>query len=788
MPDAKIGVKKTGNGNIKGDEGATEEIKIRKKNAKENILLSVTTEPFADDTELYVPRLNRQLRTEYWSNIIAQGKFKRVAPEGFKQWVYKDRNLNKEIDNYPSRYVLLLNIVRSPYWDQLYLNMMILFLLLTVYFYDGYAERYGSSSSLGLALILPETVIIVPLVFMFIFQLVPFLGILYFVAYCNDLTHLRAAQNFGDWAFVSVLTAQCVEKFFYGGIGQSHRAGRCRLGQPKPGAGAGVVAGAEHKDQDRDIEAMAGVGAKLGLESVLEAEENKSLEDNSTIVTKVTFDEGEHDHVAKGGDNLAGGGNNITADDNSSVTSMHSKRSVKSSQENSVLSAGRRKKMASNAKACLQEMDEASDVVNEDHVLEWLEWTCVTCGLQNRQPKCIVRRPQVFFGSAGEYYKRTYAIIKPRRHVPQCKKCFTDADYTPPLASAHLFIHNSKPHAAFEAYPAPCAVQAGLGNDPYLRAYHDVRSVLFGLRDDHDSLLVNNDWRLRKWLASKYPTMPRQVKPPEELYRLGEVVECRLQKSDWARARIIEVRAAGHTYDIRYDPGDELRFVDDAALRLPPQKGFYAYRVELGMVVLVLTFPLFLLIAVSSTGTTGQGLVLLPLFLVSLSLLLERVYCLIKSFLDYYQAGFMSAFRLFLLYSLPLILLVAASGSALSIDKTSKSSSSGWSCVCIVFNLAQLSSLHLLYMMRPTYCLMLTVLLPLAFAGEYLAAGFVSSTGLGLDLGYCLLPLLLTVLMLKYIRRHIHAVWDVCLVVRPPMLFDAPSAPVWERIVGAMGL
>lgn len=79
--------------------------------------------------------------------------------------------------------------------------------------------------------------------------------------------------------------------------------------------------------------------------------------------------------------------------------------------------------------------------------------TCITCSKVNKRRRHPKQIPQVYFDTAGVYYKRTYAIVKVRRDIPQCIKCFTDADYKPPLASAHLFPHNSNPNIAFGNYP-----------------------------------------------------------------------------------------------------------------------------------------------------------------------------------------------------------------------------------------------------------------------------------------------------------------------------------------------
>lgn len=57
----------------------------------------------------------------------------------------------------------------------------------------------------------------------------------------------------------------------------------------------------------------------------------------------------------------------------------------------------------------------------------------------------------------------------------------------------------------------------------------------------HSSKLLYNDWRLPLYLASKFPDVARSSLLPGEFLEVGEIVECRVQKSDWNRARILAV-------------------------------------------------------------------------------------------------------------------------------------------------------------------------------------------------------------------------------------------------------
>ena len=105
-----------------------------------------------------------------------------------------------------------------------------------------------------------------------------------------------------------------------------------------------------------------------------------------------------------------------------------------------------------------------------------------------------------------------------------------------------------------------------------------------------------NDWKLRQYLNGRFPETPRQIKPRDELYKVGEWVECKLQKVDWCRCIVLKAQA-NHIYDIRYDFGDELRLVRESELRLPPEKRTYAYMVELVMCFIVMATPVAIMAA-----------------------------------------------------------------------------------------------------------------------------------------------------------------------------------------------
>jgi hypothetical protein len=212
-----------------------------------------------------------------------------------------------------------------------------------------------------------------------------------------------------------------------------------------------------------------------------------------------------------------------------------------------------------NALAKMEEYNERKKIAAEERelrlygVTDFKEWNCLCCGKDNREPRHPEIESDLFFGSQGDIFKRTYTIIKARRDMPICLYCGVYADYKPPAGSAHTFVHNPDPHVAYQNYPIVATIQNGLKdakNDPFYRVMNSIDNFFNGLRNDPKSLLTYNDWRLRLFVFSKFPEMPRQKKPNAEIFEVGEVVECMQQRSEWCRCRIL-VSRPNHTYDIR---------------------------------------------------------------------------------------------------------------------------------------------------------------------------------------------------------------------------------------------
>ena len=735
---------------------AAKKPKISRKN-KNYYLLMAKTEEYADDSELYRPRISRDMRLDYWEKMVDQ-KVRRKAPKGVMtyQEAWMQGDYDAEGPTYPSIFVWQLALIRSQMWDYLYLLFLLLYLLIIIAVYDG----LGNSIDLGIPLTssnstsvdigieigtwtpelqanaeaigLGPATMILPVVFMLFVQAPPAVGIFYFVTRCNDLVKYKArTTNFGSWAFASIMIAQAVEFFLYGGADNVKAAGTCAYGN----------------------RAMAMFGEKKVVLPDLDAIYNREeASDDEEDFFDDPYPEGHHTIDEK----IAQARQELEED----PENPEKQRYVQGKLEMSFL-----QKILSERKALEDaevERVKAEELARELKCVDWTEWTCMVCNKHNRRPTHPPSVSDIFFGTKGIFYKRTFAIIRKRRDSPQCKFCRTYCDYTPPLCSAHQFPYNKAPYRAFNKYPMQTPVQAGLFNTPFYIYKNKVLSFLFGLRDNSSSLLVYNDWRLRLYLNGRFPETPRQVKKKDDLYQVGEFLECRLQKSDWQRCQITRARK-NHTYDLRYDPGDELRLVEEKELRLPPEKRSFAYIVEVLMVYLFISFPVGLI----ASQTITPGLLTFFPFCAAGFLLFLRVSKFIQYFREYKFAGCWTVMKLSLFYTLPIFLMFISCAMPLI--------GTPWLTTVQYWMATKFVSLPVLYIMKPHFAVFCLILFMQTSAGFYMLAAYADGVPVVDKMAIAIGPLVTAVLTLMYYRRNLATFIDVGMVIRPPLNFIKPE-------------
>jgi hypothetical protein len=270
------------------------------------------------------------------------------------------------------------------------------------------------------------------------------------------------------------------------------------------------------------------------------------------------------------------------------------------------------------------------------------------------------------------------------------------------------------------------------------------------------------------YLDGRFPEAPRQIKPRDEIFIIGEFVECRLQRSDWARCRITKARA-NHTYDIVYDPGDELRLVHESHLRLPPEKRKYAYQVELLMVVVVLTFPLCIIACFAIT----PELLFFNTFIVGGYLCIERFSSLVAYFRKYYFAGFWAIFKITMFFTLPLILMTFGSLVPLM--------GMPWIYSAYMWIGCKLTALPILYIMKPSFFVLGSCFFLLTSVGFYALANYADGSPLIDLMAINMAPIIFANLVLIYYRRVLSSFIDVNLIIRPPLNFIKPE-PWYTRL------
>lgn len=242
-------------------------------------------------------------------------------------------------------------------------------------------------------------------------------------------------------------------------------------------------------------------------------------------------------------------------------------------------------------------------------------------------------------------------------------------------------------------------------------------SFFIGTRNDVESYLLYNDWRLIKYLQSRVPEIMRAYKSKHELYQVGEVVECQQQKLDYTRARIL-VSRKNHSYDIAYESGEILRYINEAQLRLPPAKKPYMYRIELAMCVLILVFPVSLLAAIYIQPV----FILLGPFLVSLYLSLLRVLMFLRYFFMYSSTGLLPVLSMTIIFSLPVWLLCVA--CVIAFLFIHPGSYVTWMDVFYALVMVKVTTLPLLLMMRSFFLPIAILVFVQLIVGEFFLAKY----------------------------------------------------------------
>lgn len=371
-----------------GDDVAYDKAILRQQIHKADIdlLAKARDTPYADNEKLFQPRIKRGPRLKYWEQIVTQVHADRVKPKGFKPWVMEETATDNEAENYPILYVWLLKVSTSALWDHWYLNLFMIWLILL----EIYMDRITSSETSSFI----QFIVSGPLVVMVILQLIPIGGSIFLICRCNDLMHLFASKNFPDWNFGTIMMSQYFEHFYFGGRDRRHAAGRCRRHALNPTA-SGILTGSMNVDGEQsDWDMKSQDDSVLGGQS-LKHRDDDSLQGGTSLTSMDKIP------MLQNANRISGSNESFPSESNIKINNSINLNNRQVSGELSVSSK------------------------NPLNLGPFLVWTCVTCGVMNREPQHPHQEPQLLFETTGQLHKRTFVVIKyPKpieKRVPVCR-------------------------------------------------------------------------------------------------------------------------------------------------------------------------------------------------------------------------------------------------------------------------------------------------------------------------------------------------------------------------------
>lgn len=204
--------------------------------------------------------------------------------------------------------------------------------------------------------------------------------------------------------------------------------------------------------------------------------------------------------------------------------------------------------------------------------------------------------------------------------------------------------------------------------------------------------------------------------------------------------------------------------VEERYLRLPAQKGSYAYVTELVLAMLVLFFPL----SVAGSFLMSPSAFFLPPLTAGVFLLYIRVDAFLDSFHEHMVAGCCLIFQHNLIFTAPLVLLVASGAMGLAQPFLGLP----WVMVVICLIAAKFCSLLIMYLKRPTFAVMALVLFLQTSACLFMLALRLDGMVLWRYISIDLAPAFTSLYTLLRYRRWLGYVWDVSLKIRPALYAD----------------
>merc|ERR1711871_1564403 len=162
-------------------------------------------------------------------------------------------------------------------------------------------------------------------------------------------------------------------------------------------------------------------------------------------------------------------------------------------------------------------------------------------------------------------------------------------------------------------------------------------------------------------------------------------------------------------------------------MRLPREKGEYAYRVELCMALLIFHAP----VAIAANFIMDSSFLNLGMFFISSQLLIVQCFTFVSGLYKYSSAGCCIIFGHMAVFMLPLFAFFLASAMGVIAEATG----TPWKTIGIMWCIAMMLSLHVLYIIRPSWGTMGAALFVLASAFGIMVGAYADSEPI-VDSGY----------------------------------------------------
>lgn len=237
-----------------------------------------------------------------------------------------------------------------------------------------------------------------------------------------------------------------------------------------------------------------------------------------------------------------------------------------------------------------------------------------------------------------------------------------------------------------------------------------------------------------------------------------------------------------HTYDVLYENGVPLRFVNEKDLRMLPDKRLFAYINEVCIVMMILLFPLSMIGVALDGYEILRGLVLIVPCSIMLLCFTSRF---LSNLYKHHAAGFVVLFGIYLLFSLPVWFMLFSGITLLN------SYRGNFIIPASLFVVGLVTSLPTLYFMKPAFCLMCVVLFFQLSSGVCFLALLLDDTydpslhvpdddlkpmpfhQYPLVRYYTLatLPIITSIVTCIIYRVWLNRIWDVSVFIRPTKQF-----------------